>query len=82
MAEARYIKVAEAARRLDLTPETIRKRIKAGDLPGVRLGAQLRVDWTALEADFIRHGPTLWHLPGDPDPQRPTQEVGRKRNRA
>ena len=81
MAEARYIKVAEAARRLDLTPETIRKRIKAGDLPGVRLGAQLRVDWTALEADFIRGGTELWP-PGDPDPQRVSQMARWRRNRA
>ena len=81
MAEARYIKVAEAARRLDLTPETIRKRIKAGDLPGVRLGAQLRVDWTRLEAQLIREGPTLWRPPGDSDNERP-RSPGRNRNRA
>ncbi|HKV43587.1 MAG TPA: helix-turn-helix domain-containing protein [bacterium] len=81
MAEARYIKVAEAARRLDLTPETIRKRIKAGDLPGVWLGAHLRVDWPTLEAQLIREGPTLWRPPGDfhKERQRPP---GRNRNRA
>ena len=51
-----YIKVAEAARRLDLTPETVRKHIRTGSIPGIYIGVQLRVDWTALRTQLTDSG--------------------------
>jgi excisionase family DNA binding protein len=47
--DGEYIKVSEAAKRLDLTPETVRKHIRTGSIPGIRLGAHLRVDWSAVK---------------------------------
>jgi excisionase family DNA binding protein len=51
-----FIKVAEAARRLDLTPETVRKHIRSGAIPGIYLGPQLRVDWGALHTQLTSSG--------------------------
>lgn len=40
--------VAEVARYLRLTPETVRKRIADGQIPAVRIGHEFRIppDWT------------------------------------
>lgn len=51
-----YIKVAEAARRLDLTAETVRKHVRTGSIPGIYLGVQLRVDWGALREKLTSSG--------------------------
>jgi excisionase family DNA binding protein len=51
-----YIKVAEAARRLDLTAETVRKHVRSGSIPGIYLGTQLRVDWGALREKLTSSG--------------------------
>jgi excisionase family DNA binding protein len=36
--------VSDAARRLGLSPRTIRRRIKGGEIPCVRVGRSVRVD--------------------------------------
>lgn len=54
--QGEYIKVAEAARRLDLTAETVRKHLRTGAIPGIYIGPQLRVDWTALREILARTG--------------------------
>jgi len=51
-----YIKVSEAARRLDLTSETVRKHVRSGSIPGIYLGKQLRVDWGAIQALLTSSG--------------------------
>lgn len=51
-----YIKVSEAAKRLDLTPETVRKHIRTGSIPGIQLGAHLRVDWGAVQEKLTSSG--------------------------
>ena len=56
METVEYIKVAEAARRLDLTAESVRKYLRTGTIPGIRIGAHLRIDWTALLAQIARTG--------------------------
>jgi len=50
------IKIAEAARRLDLTAETVRKHVRSGSIPGIYLGVQLRVDWGALREKLTSSG--------------------------
>lgn len=80
MADADLIKVAEAGRRLDLTPETVRKLIKSGAIPGMRLGGQLRVDWTALQEQ--RRRASEWRPEeGEPDPPPALGQVERRKNR-
>lgn len=37
------ITVNEAARRLSVTPHTVRRRIAAGDLPAARVGRAVRI---------------------------------------
>lgn len=76
MGQAELIKVAEAGRRLDLTPETVRKLIRSGELPGMRLGGQLRVDWTALQEQRAR---ARVRAPGEPDPPPALGQVERSR---
>lgn len=51
-----YVKIAEAARRLDLTAETVRKHVRSGSIPGIYLGVQLRVDWGALREKLASAG--------------------------
>lgn len=51
-----YIKVSEAARRLDLTAETVRKHVRSGSIPAIYLGTQLRVDWGALRETLTNSG--------------------------
>lgn len=51
-----YIKVSEAAKRLDLTSETVRKHVRTGSIPGIYLGVQLRVDWGALREKLTSSG--------------------------
>lgn len=51
-----YIKVSEAAKRLDLTSETVRKHIRSGSIPGIQLGTQLRVDWGAIREKLTSSG--------------------------
>ena len=40
--------VSEAARRLGLSTPTVRRRIKSGELPTVRIGARVLVDLSAI----------------------------------
>ena len=58
-----YIKIAEAARRLDLTAETVRKHVRTGAIPGIYLGTQLRVDWGALRGTLTDSGGLDWKPP-------------------
>ncbi len=41
--------VSEAARRLGLSIPTVRRRIKAGELPTVKIGARVLVDLSAIK---------------------------------
>ena len=54
------VSVAEAARILDLHPNTIRNRIASGEIPSRRVGKSVRVDLTALlvgpSADDVAKG--------------------------
>ena len=56
MAKVEFIKVSEAARRLDLTAETVRKYVNSRELPGIRVGVQLRVDWGQIEKRITETG--------------------------
>lgn len=51
-----YVKIAEAARRLDLTAETVRKHVRSGSIPGIQLGTHLRVDWGAVQEKLTSSG--------------------------
>ena len=51
MTDDRFLTVADVARRLATTDETIRRWLRAGRLRGVRLGAR-RAGWRISEADF------------------------------
>lgn len=46
----RYLLVDEVARILRMAPTTVRKRLKDGDLPGVKIGGEWRVPTARLEA--------------------------------
>jgi excisionase family DNA binding protein len=43
-----YLRIAEAARMLDVSERTIRRRIRDGTLPIVRLGRLVRIPSSAL----------------------------------
>jgi excisionase family DNA binding protein len=60
--EPRLLRVGEVAARLDCNPETIRRKIARGELPGIRIGygprAPFRVDSSELETWLAsRHAP-------------------------
>ena len=46
-----YVSVAEAAERLQLSPEQVRRRLRCGTLKGQRVGNQWFVDEDALRAE-------------------------------
>lgn len=46
----RLLKVRDAAKTYACSPDTIRKLIRAGDLPAVHVGASLRIRESDLEA--------------------------------
>ena len=52
---ASLMKIDKVARRLDVTPRTVRNWIAGGDLPAYRLGGVVRVSTEDLE-EFIRQG--------------------------
>jgi excisionase family DNA binding protein len=45
----RLISAEEAGKRLGTSARTVRALVKSGELPGVMLGAEYRVDWVALQ---------------------------------
>ena len=49
MAEVQFISVAEVARRCDVSTRTVRRWIRARQLPVYRLGRQLRIRVQDLE---------------------------------
>ena len=50
-AKAPLLTVAQAAAELDVHPRTVRRRIKDGELPVVRVGKVIRIDRSALRPD-------------------------------
>lgn len=42
------VTIAEAAKRLDVNPRTVRRRIAAGELPVIHVGRSVRIDIRAL----------------------------------
>jgi excisionase family DNA binding protein len=46
--------VADAAARLDVSPSRVRQRLRAGELPGERVGGRWHVDRAALEGKTDR----------------------------
>jgi excisionase family DNA binding protein len=57
-----YVNVAEAARRLDLSPERVRRRLREGKLKGRRVGSQWLVDAAEIETSQEKAQPLI---PGD-----------------
>lgn len=52
----RYLSVAEVARLLGVTVETVRRRVKDGTLPVVRLNSRLqRIRWSVVAAYLAEH---------------------------
>jgi excisionase family DNA binding protein len=49
-----YVTVAEAAERLHLSPEQVRRRLRDGQLKGERVGHQWFVDEESLKADSAK----------------------------
>jgi excisionase family DNA binding protein len=56
--EPDLLRVPEVAERLRVSPEVVRRKIRSGELPGLRLGsgrrAPLRVDRAELDAWLYR----------------------------
>ena len=57
MAEHQLLTVEEAAAYLRVTPATVYRLLRAGKLPGVRVGRQWRVRRTALDAHLTAPPP-------------------------
>ena len=74
-----FVTVAEAARRLDCHPKTVRAMIDRRELRAVRLGAHWRVDLAALEeaGGGGESGPALVAR-RQPRRRAPTGEFGRR----
>ena len=52
--ERRYVRLEDAAARLDCNPKTLRRRIADGELTGYRLGRLIRVDAAEVETLLTR----------------------------
>ena len=48
-----YTSVKDAAKRLDVHPDTVRRMIYAGELPHVRIGRAIRIPLDALTLDAL-----------------------------
>jgi excisionase family DNA binding protein len=62
--ERKPVTVPEAARELGVSVRTLRRRIKAGDMPVVRVGKAVRVDLAELRRQQDPGGVTLQAVPG------------------
>jgi len=51
----RYIKVSEIAQELRLSPMTVYRLLKSGEIPSVRIGRSFRVQRAAFEAYLERN---------------------------
>lgn len=63
-AETKPVPVTEAARILGVSARTLRRRIKAGEMPVVRVGRAVRVDLAELRRKRDPGGVTLQAVPG------------------
>lgn len=50
MPDPQYLTVAEAAAHFRVSTDTVRKLVRSGDLPAVRLGSTIRIPVEAVEA--------------------------------
>lgn len=50
-----FLKTRDVAKVLNITGQTVRALVEKGDLPGVRVGGQLRIDETALTRYIEAH---------------------------
>lgn len=55
LTEERWLTVEEVAERLRLHPETVRRMLRRGELPGKRLLGQWRISEAELR-DYMRQG--------------------------
>lgn len=44
-----YIKISQVAERLNVSPNTVYKRVSRGDIPACRIGRLIRIDERDLE---------------------------------
>ena len=44
-----YIKISQVAERLNVSPNTVYKRVSRGDIPAYRIGRLIRIDERDLE---------------------------------
>lgn len=63
-AESKPVPVPEAARLLGVSTRTLRRRIKAHEVPVVRVGRAVRVDLAELRRQQDPGGVTLQAVPG------------------
>jgi excisionase family DNA binding protein len=52
--DERYISVREAAKRLDVSEKTVRRKIAAGELPAHRVGRLIRIAERGLSAGLVK----------------------------
>ncbi|MEW6905622.1 helix-turn-helix domain-containing protein [Trueperella pyogenes] len=56
MSTVRYVSIKDAAARLSVSPDTIRRMIYANKLPHVRVGRVIRIPLDALAPDALAEG--------------------------
>ncbi len=68
MAEHQLLTVEEAAAHLRLNPQTVYRLLRAGKLPGVKVGRQWRVRLVDLEAHLTAPSPKHSHSSNEAAP--------------
>ncbi len=68
MAEHQLLTVEEAAAHLRLNPQTVYRLLRAGKLPGVKVGRQWRVRLVDLEAHLTAPSPKPSHSSNETAP--------------
>jgi excisionase family DNA binding protein len=56
----RLIRLCEAATILSVSPVTVRRRVRAGELPHIRIGGRLYFHLQEVKAYIDRHATSLW----------------------
>jgi excisionase family DNA binding protein len=56
MSRERLASVGDMAAKLSCSPETVRRMLRTGEIPGIKVGADWRVDPRAVELALSRNG--------------------------